>query len=78
VNGSRPDGVDRVRSEALSRGRRCMDGHQFGRASAVRVVAYQVPLDTRVARVKAITLGRKRSARAAYITETVESSMRES
>lgn len=47
-----------------------MDGHEFGRASTVRVVAYQVPLDTRVARVKAITLGSKKSAHAAYITET--------
>jgi hypothetical protein len=38
-----------------------MNGHELRRAAAVSVVAYQVSLDTRVAWMKAIALGGKKS-----------------
>lgn len=59
--GSRSDRVHGVRSIALSCRRCRMDGHELRRAPAVCIVAYQVSLDTCVARMKAITLGGKKS-----------------
>lgn len=58
--GSRSDSVHGVGSIALSCGRRRMDGHELRRTSAVCIVAYQVSLDARVARMEAITLGEKK------------------
>lgn len=59
--GGRSDSVHGVGSIALSRRRCCMDGHELCRAAGICIVAYQVSLDTRVARMKAITLGGRKS-----------------
>lgn len=57
--GNRSDSVHRVGGIALSCRRCCVDGHELRRAAAVCIVAFQVSLDTRVARVKAIALWRQ-------------------
>lgn len=57
------DRVHGVGGVALACRRCCMDGHELRRAAAICIVAYQVSLDTRVARVKAIALGGTKSQR---------------
>lgn len=52
-----------------------MDGHELRRAPAIRIVAYQVSLDTRVARMKTITLGGKKSQLVQRTNRDVESCM---